>query len=245
MRIQSLKLTRLNNHGHLHFFNEVAGLWNMVGIGTDKAEMADLYKPFMMALDNEVQASKIIQGSAVTKLVDDMDQQRDELYHGLDLTVEANLFHYEPANREAARRIMRILEQDGDPRKLTYKYESEALVKIIALLETSLSADAAKIGLTGWVSALKKMNKEFDQMVTDRHIELSERPAINMKDARLQTEQVYQKLIERINALIVLKGEAPYASFVTKLNTLISSYRNTVAMAEGRAEKAQAKSAQA
>ncbi|MDD2797575.1 MAG: hypothetical protein PHV20_03185 [Bacteroidales bacterium] len=50
----------------------------------------------------------------------------------------------------------------------------------------------------------------------------------------------YKKIVERINALIEINGEAPYTEFVKELNTRID--RTASAIAQSRAKKPKAES---
>ena len=48
---------------------------------------------------------------------------------------------------------------------------------------------------------------------------------------------IYRQLVERLNALIVVEGEAAYAGFVTELNKRIEGYDNTVSIRRAKGKK--------
>jgi len=55
-----------------------------------------------------------------------------------------------------------------------------------------------------------------------------------MKDARVLVDAAYNIIINRINALIVINGDAVYATFVGELNLRIEHYNNLIAQRKGR-----------
>ncbi|MEI6754668.1 MAG: DUF6261 family protein [Paludibacter sp.] len=58
-----------------------------------------------------------------------------------------------------------------------------------------------------------------------------------MKEARVKIDTIYRQLVERLNALIVVEGEAAYAGFVTELNKRIEGYDNTVSIRRAKGKK--------
>jgi hypothetical protein len=53
-------------------------------------------------------------------------------------------------------------------------------------------------------------------------------------EVRRECEAVYRQIVERIEALILLNGEALYADFVNELNNLIRRNNNILAARKGR-----------
>jgi hypothetical protein len=58
------------------------------------------------------------------------------------------------------------------------------------------------------------------------------------KDARLAADQAYKSLVQRVNALVIVNDEAPYADFIDRLNVMITEAQSLIA---GRATKNKAK----
>jgi hypothetical protein len=57
-----------------------------------------------------------------------------------------------------------------------------------------------------------------------------------MKEVRIDVDEAYRTLVNKINALIIVNGEAPYVEFVNKLNQRIEAYTNNLALYKGRAK---------
>jgi hypothetical protein len=51
------------------------------------------------------------------------------------------------------------------------------------------------------------------------------------------TGMVYYVIVGRINALIIVNGDEIYRELVSKLNTFIDKYTNTIAQRAGRSAK--------
>ena len=75
------------------------------------------------------------------------------------------------------------------------------------------------------------------ELVKSRNQEDDLKPAINMKTARVETDNTYNAIVNRINAFITIDGDAKYAAFVTKLNNRIDQYNTAIAQRKGWAKK--------
>jgi len=58
-----------------------------------------------------------------------------------------------------------------------------------------------------------------------------------MKKVRVVVDAAYNKIVKRINALIIVNGEAPYAEFVKELNVRIGRAQDSIALSKGKATK--------
>jgi len=102
---------------------------------------------------------------------------------------------------------------------------------------TTYAADVATVSLTGWVTELAAKNKAFDDLKNDRYTDDSAKTILRMKQERLKTDALYRQITERINALVVVEGEAAYAGFVAELNKRIEGYDNTISIRRARGKK--------
>ena len=95
----------------------------------------------------------------------------------------------------------------------------------------------AIVGLTGWVTELGLKNKAFDDLKNNRYSDKAVKTILKMKEERAKVDTIYRDIRERINALIIVEGEANYAPFVNEMNTRIESYNNTIAIRRAKAKK--------
>lgn len=240
MSIHNLSLRPLHNEEHFKFHTDVDGL--ITEATPEVLKIPLLYPPYKALLSNELEAMDKISKSSTTEKIDAADIARDNVIQGIIKMDNAMLHHFDPAINEAAARVKIVLDNFAGITHYSYDKESAAIIKLLELLKGSLAADVAAIGITSWVTELEAKNKEFDALFTSRYDEQAAKTALQMKDVRIEIDDAYNKIIERINALIVIEGEAAYVDFVTKLNLRIDHYASLLALRKGR-NKAAAKAA--
>ena len=74
-----------------------------------------------------------------------------------------------------------------------------------------------------------------------RYDETATRTDIVLKEARAKVDEAYRIIIERVNALMIIEGEADYADFVRRLNSIVDKYANTIAQQQGSSTATNAK----
>lgn len=103
------------------------------------------------------------------------------------------------------------------------------------LREPSVLALCTQIGITAHLTELENANNRFKTLMTDRRAEEAQKPLRSAGDLINEIKTPYNAIIDKINALVVVNGEADYKDFVTKVNVLISEYRKVVKMRRSRA----------
>jgi len=94
------------------------------------------------------------------------------------------------------------------------------------------------LGLVDWVNELERRNDAFVALQASRNSEEANRSELRMKKVRLEVDPAYRKIVERINALIIVNGEAPYAEFVKEVNARIGRAQDVIAQRKGHSGKA-------
>ena len=176
-------------------------------------------------------------GSIHTETITDSDGYRDDLDFGFELLVESHLHHFDPEVREKAGRVWRIMQQYGNIRKLNYSAQSSNTNNRNAELVSKYAADVAAIGNgqgTLWLQKQDEANNEFIAHFGDRATEAAARLSGNVLDARLLVDNAFADITTRINALVVVNGEEPYAAFIDKVNYYINYHKDTIAARKGR-----------
>ena len=187
--------------------------------------------PYLAAHNIEKQAMQAELGSAYTLSVTESDGFRDEIDQGFCLFVESLLYHPDPAIRENARKIKRIIDQYGNLRKLNYNDESSQLsnrnVEIVTNYATELASLANGFGTT-WLRSIDTANKQFVDHFGTRASDEASKVVIHTLEARAATDAAWETIARRINALVVVNGEAPYAAFIDKVNYYIEYNRGLI-----------------
>jgi len=70
-----------------------------------------------------------------------------------------------------------------------------------------------------------------------RYSEDASKTQLVMKEARTKVDASYRAMVTRINALIIVNGDAAYKTFVNELNARIDSSNLIIAQRQGRNAK--------
>jgi len=195
------------------------------------------YAAYQPLLQDEGVAFVAITKSATTEEIDGADKNRDFTFRGTADKVTNSLNHFDPQVREAARRVKIIFDTYGNLAPKPDDEESGLISSLIDDLRTKVPADIATIQLIDWIAELERLNNAFIALEATRNSEEANRTELRMKTVRVDVDAAYNKIIKRINALIIVNGEAPYADFVKELNARIARAQDSIALSKGQAAK--------
>jgi hypothetical protein len=169
------------------------------------------------------------------------DRLRDRAYSAFKAFVKLRLNDEDEgeAVTAAAERIISVIRQSaqetGDPLKLGYSKESTALNSLLRNLEP-LKDDVRLIGAESKLTRLKETNQAFIDLQFERYFEQSVKHSGDVKSARALADAVWQNIADRINAQILLNGDATLAPYVKTQNAIIEKFKKIVALRKGRAK---------
>ena len=238
MEIASLYLHSQRNAGHYQFqtdFNSTIIKYTPQALG-----IVEDYATYTPLLKDEGVALVAITKSATTEEVETADKNRDFTFRGLADKVTNSLNHYDLTVREAARRVKVIFDGYGNLAPKPADEESGLISSLIADLRTKVSAEIETLAIVDWIAELERLNNVFIALEATRNSEEASRTELRMKQVRVEVDAAYKKIVKRINALIVVNGEAPYAEFVKELNARISRAQDSIAISKAQTAKAQA-----
>jgi len=235
MEIASLYLHNQRNAAHYQFqtdFNDFVIKYTPQALG-----IVEDYAAYQPLLQDEGVAFVAITKSATTEEIDGADKNRDFTFRGTADKVTNSLNHFDPQVREAARRVKIIFDTYGNLAPKPDDEESGLISSLIDDLRTKVPADIATIQLIDWIAELERLNNAFIALEATRNSEEANRTELRMKTVRVDVDAAYNKIIKRINALIIVNGEAPYADFVKELNARIARAQDSIALSKGQAAK--------
>jgi hypothetical protein len=184
---------------------------------------------------------KKIRKSARTAKMKALDKKRDKTWRGMTNALISALDHYDSAMREAATTLQIVFKTYGSVAQQSLDSETGSIYNFLQDMRGKYAAEAAKVGLTGWMDALEKINNEFIELKAERTDEISELVPFSAGEVRRKIDRVYIDIIERINAGILMEGKENYSEFVTKHNVEIKRYMDILAQKKGRAAAKKAK----
>lgn len=232
MEIKSFQTQLLRNEEAHQYFSDFILLVNSesvetLGIATQFASFTSLANQLSTGLQQ-------IKASMHTKKVADADQSRDDAYRGIYTLIKAYCMHYDNEVADAALRLRKVFNNFGDPSAMPYFQETATITTLTNELTTKWDADLTKLGIKVWVQELVALNTNFNALITERTVEEAEKPKVNIKQTRQEIDKIYNTIVKRVNALMLLNGETQYLSFANKLNEMIDGYRNLTAIRKGR-----------
>ena len=101
-----------------------------------------------------------------------------------------------------------------------------------------------KLSLTAFVTNMKEANERVRTLTLQRTNERMTLPVGALKSARLGSDKAYRELVQMVNALALVFGEADYAPFIDYVNTEIVHYKREVLNSKATATKASADNAE-
>ena len=236
MEIESIYLKSLRNEEHYKFNIDFSAL---VAKSTPEAlGIQTLYAAYQLALTTEISALNVVQGSTITDDLIDADADRDTTFRGFTGTVKSAVNHFDAEVRSSAERLKLLIDTYGNMTEKPLDQETASIIKLVEELEGQYAADAVKLGVETWVTALKQQNKAFDDLKNLRYDETTAKPQQNLRQARQETDNAYRAIVKRINSLIEVNGPTAYSAFVADLNTRVGNYQNLLAQRKGRNAKA-------
>lgn len=241
MEITNLNLHTQRNAGHYTFLTDFNDL--VLRYTPQALDIVDGYEAFKLKYQDEIEAYKAITKSATTEDIADADHDRDTTLRNIADLAHAALNHFDASMHSPAKVVNVVLDQYGDLTSKPYDEETGETENLIRDLRTKAGAETATIGLVPWINMLENQNIKFKTLEATRNSEEANRSELRMKEVRLEIDAAYRKIIKRVNALIVVNGEAPYAEFVKELNARITRAKESMALS--KAHKAEAPAPQA
>jgi len=241
MKVEHLKLSHLRNDAHFQFFTDFKELVERFDATTLKIQTQ--FNTFLALFADEDTALKKIMKSALTAEIQEADKYRDVIWRGMIDTNKGALNHFSESVRQAAGRLKIVFDTYGNVAKKPLDEETSAIYNVLQDMKGKYAADASTVELTGWMTELDKANTAFENLMRERYDEAALKTDLVLKEVRVKVDEVYNVITERINAAIIIEGEATYREFVTTLNTVIKRYSDILAQRKGRAAAARATAA--
>lgn len=235
MQIKNVKSHELRNEEHFQFqteFNDLVIRFTPETLGIDAA-----YAVYLPLYNNENTALDVIRKSDLTVEIADADHKRDTTYRGFCDTVKGAQNHFAAKKRDSANRIQIAIDYYGNINSKSYDEQTAAINSLVEDLNADYSADVATLGVADWINELQANNDSFEALMDKRYSGNAGITQLKMKDVRVEVDEAYRAITERIAALAIVNGAETYTPFVDELNVRIEKYNNTLAQRKGRKAK--------
>jgi len=222
MKINKIYAYNLRNDAHFQFYTEFRSLIEKEEAVRQK--IASQFEAWLPLYEKEDAALKKITKSAITAQIQEADKARDEIYTGMVEMNAAALKHFSEEVRSAAARLKILFDTYGDVARKPLNEQTSAVYNILQELKGKYASDTAVVGIGGWISELETRNNAFAELMRERFDETAARIDTVLREARVELDAAYFAIRERLNALVVVEGEAVYESFVRTFNAVIAKY---------------------
>jgi hypothetical protein len=233
-KIESINLHVMRNNEHFQFMTDLNTL--IADYKAGELNLGPLLASFKKCLEAEDVALRVEQGSQKSKTLEQLDEQRDKTWKAILTRVKSVLLSPIEAEIESAQLVKRNLDLYGEISTLPYNEASAALTNLVTDLQLPANEPILeKLGISSWVTELKNQNEKFKTMFNERNAEYAGRPSGDVRQYRRETDLVYNDIVEKINASVVLQVAKPGVStFISELNEKIKYYKTAMAIRNSR-----------
>ena len=248
--IRKINLVILRNEEWASFFRDFKQFVENTTAKVLKIErLFNLFLPLYALADDLIEQ---IRKSKITVRIADLDKLRDNTFHGLIYVIKSYRYHFDTIKTAAAKSLETIIDHYKDLADRPYEEESAGIQSFLQEIRTNYKNEVEILELTPWLEELERNNEEFKKAMLERTYEAVDKPEIKILDVRKDTDKCYKKIIEHIEAYVILKEEEaeedgankeaieeelkPFRDFVKVLNANIKYYLDTIAQRKGRAK---------
>lgn len=163
------------------------------------------------------------QKSGYTDKIAAADDNRDNIFIGLNGMVQSMTRFPDKAIADAATAILLLIQKHGEGIiRLPQREETAVIASILSELKSAEMAPAVQlIGLTPWVDKLYDANTDFSNLYSNRTEKEAEFINGLTRAERQATQLAFEQLVRAIEAYAFIDGEAAYKSLADKINTEI------------------------
>ena len=224
--IEPISLEHMSNGSHFLFITDTVGL--ATADAKVKTKVTAELTALQTALKAEDDALALSKANLLSKEIKAIDAERDKHYKALRKAIKFFLSHPDAELVKAAQRLEQLLKDYNIDPKMQLDRETGLLLNLISDLETKSAADVTALALTPVVQAMKQANDKLREVTRARANDRAVQIVGQLKQAQHASDEAYRTLIQKVNALAVVEGEADYADFISKMNEQVKHYKQEV-----------------
>jgi hypothetical protein len=232
--INKIALSQLRNLEHFQFITDADIIFRKHNLDPEYltpsyAQLSECQKAEETALAIEKNNEKIREKNAA-------DAYRDKSNSSLFNYLKSIIYDERDPRYDAASRLMAVLKSVGNPTQLAENTESAMLVTLGNRLET-YHAELELTGARQHLDRLMEANRQFMDLEKEcRAIAATNvlMKAPSMATVRKQTDPVYRKIVNSLNAFIGLKDKTAYTGLIADMNVLVDKYNKLLSQRGGK-----------
>ena len=224
--INGIDLAHMKSGAHFLFITDTVGL--ATADAKVKTKVTAELTALQTALKAEDDALALSKANLLSKEIKAVDGERDKHYKALRKAITFFLNHPDAELVKAAARLEQLLKDYNINPAMQLDRETGLLLNLISDLETKSAADVTALALTPVVQAMKQANDKLREVTRARANDRAVQIVGQLKQAQHASDEAYRALVQKVNALAVVEGEADYADFISKMNEQVKHYKQEV-----------------
>lgn len=234
-QIKNFDITRLHMQEDFNFQTRVRDLaLELLTLETDKA-MVEAYRGTVNALDTALKQSD---KNSYTALVNEADAKADKRWSAAYAYVKAMADHPNAEVAEAGAKLVAIFQKYGILTTMGFDEEYGRYANLLQDLAVLPQETKEMLQFEPWLDAMDFAVAQFQELRKEKIKEDSTRVVGQVKDARLAADNGFKVMAQRVNALVIVNGEAPYTAFIDQLNVMIADAQAMIASRSTKSAKA-------
>lgn len=225
-KILNVDLVHLNNGAHFLFITDAVK--RVVADAKVKTKVAAELTALETAFKAEDKALKLSQASLLSREIKAADKLRGKYYRTLQRAVAFFKDHPNEELVKHAKHLEQLIKDYAIDPKMQLDRETGLLLNLIDDLQNKFTAEVTALNLGEVVDALKQANDKLRTHSENRANERAAKITGQLRAAQEEANKAYRKLVDKVNAFVVVEGEADYADFVDKMNEQVSHYKKEV-----------------
>ena len=224
--INGIDLAHMKSGAHFLFITDTVGL--ATADAKVKTKVTAELTALQTALKAEDDALALSKANLLSGEIKTLDTERDKHYKALRKAIKFFLNHPDAELVKAAARLEQLLKDYNINPAMQLDRETGLLLNLISDLETKSAADVTALALTPVVQAMKQANDKLREVTRARANDRAVQIVGQLKQAQHASDEAYRTLVQKVNALAVVEGEADYADFISKMNEQVKHYKQEV-----------------
>ncbi len=229
-----IKRSDLNNVGILDFYQVMTNVDSHIGQeNIETLQLTDVvnndFKPSLKKLDDVLIP---IRDKELSKQITDWDSKRDKNITGIRQFLKGTALNPDAKIAEGSNKLLNILKSYGkNIQSKPMRQETGIISNLIQDFEKPEYAEIINLtGVGNYISALKENNSKLEAIYNDRTRMEAAIEVGAAKDARIEMQKAFTKVVKTINANAFLKGEDAYKQLADNINREVKQAMLTISL---------------
>ncbi|MDR2424596.1 MAG: DUF6261 family protein [Prevotellaceae bacterium] len=188
------------------------------------------------ALEQFNKALERIRKSPETERIAELDKVFDDSFKGMLAFHKANLRHFDPAIRTAAKNLDVVFKKYGNIGANPYRQQLAMSENILIDLRERPS-EVTTTKLKPWMDNHAAKAVALKALLDQRTEETAQQTDVRVSDSRKAIEVIHLQILDRIDAVINLRGKDFVAGFFAEYNAHATEYKIALAQHLGKVRK--------